>query len=983
MKEEYRQIFLEESQDQIQEWEQSLLALEKTPEDTEQIHRLFRAIHTLKGSGGFVGFEELQEITHELESALQDVRDGGVVLTERMIELLFEGHDLARRMIDSFSEGDSFDENFSEFLKKLEQIGEGSSIEPIFVKVDEPQGEFAEQSEQAGSGAGSIKSVKIEILTEKKEASLRAVLLQQRLQAVGQVVDTIPPLDELGKGGQDSTVEFFLRTEMEAQDVKKALNIDQVKILSIECADDNSMNDMKGKGQAQFNQQDRSCSRTTKVEEVVRVPVEKLDVMLNLVGELVVQNSGFISTKTKLKEKYGRTDLIIDLEEKTESLANIARDLQDAVMKVRMLPVAAVFNRFNRVVRDLARDRGKEIHLEIYGEETEIDKKVMDRIGEPLVHLVRNAVDHGIETVQERQSFGKDVVGHIRMGAYQEGDHICIEVSDDGRGLHRETILKKAVQKGLVSPEQVGGMKDEEVFGLIFLAGFSTAQKVTDISGRGVGLDVVKRTVEEMGGVVRVKSTLGEGSVVTITLPLTMAIIPAILVTSGESIFAVPLSSVREVIKVNKTDLRTVQQHSVIKLREEVLSVADLKEVLKIDNGSPGNGYRDIPIVIVDYAGKKIGIGVEKLLGNEEIVIKSLSRHYREIDGLVGASILGNGKIALILDVEAMVRRHYVDDINPHSSDSSREKVRKRSVQKRSERSKSPGPVASAGLTQSVSTEETSVPGETEADSIDETENVAETDSTGKQSPRLVQSASKEQNAGMKQGIDGQDTGMEVEESLLEEPDAEEGIDLEEEQRYMLEEIHTDGAINASMSMSELMHRDIRVSFPETRIVNISDVTQELGGEEPPVGGIYVKLKGDVDGGILIVLPMPHVYGFSDLLLQREPGTTEKIGEEEVSGLTEMGNILSASFIRSTSDKTGLLISQEVPEFTVDMCLSVIDSVLARFNQPGPNIMITKTELYYGDTEQAICHLLLFLEPESLRSLIDSLKGGMHEEVGG
>ncbi|KPJ89210.1 MAG: hypothetical protein AMS17_02900, partial [Spirochaetes bacterium DG_61] len=558
MKEEYRQIFLEESQDQIQEWEQSLLALEKTPEDTEQIHRLFRAIHTLKGSGGFVGFEELQEITHELESALQDVRDGGVVLTERMIELLFEGHDLARRMIDSFSEGDSFDENFSEFLKKLEQIGEGSSIEPIFVKVDEPQGEFAEQSEQAGSGAGSIKSVKIEILTEKKEASLRAVLLQQRLQAVGQVVDTIPPLDELGKGGQDSTVEFFLLTEMEAQDVKKALNIDQVKILSIECADDNSMNDMKGKGQAQFNQQDRSCSRTTKVEEVVRVPVEKLDVMLNLVGELVVQNSGFISTKTKLKEKYGRTDLIIDLEEKTESLANIARDLQDAVMKVRMLPVAAVFNRFNRVVRDLARDRGKEIHLEIYGEETEIDKKVMDRIGEPLVHLVRNAVDHGIETVQERQSFGKDVVGHIRMGAYQEGDHICIEVSDDGRGLHRETILKKAVQKGLVSPEQVGGMKDEEVFGLIFLAGFSTAQKVTDISGRGVGLDVVKRTVEEMGGVVGVKSTLGEGSVVTITLPLTMAIIPAILVTSGESIFAVPLSSVREVIKVNKTVLRTV-----------------------------------------------------------------------------------------------------------------------------------------------------------------------------------------------------------------------------------------------------------------------------------------------------------------------------------------------------------------------------------------------------------------------------------------
>jgi chemotaxis protein CheC len=386
---------------------------------------------------------------------------------------------------------------------------------------------------------------------------------------------------------------------------------------------------------------------------------------------------------------------------------------------------------------------------------------------------------------------------------------------------------------------------------------------------------------------------------------------------------------------VNKTTLRTVRKHTVIRLREEVLSVADLNEVLSITQGNETNGRKDVSIVIVDYGGKKIGIGVDRLRGNEEIVIKSLSRHYREIDGLIGASIMGNGKIALIIDVETMVNRYYDECLQEELSEHDR--TGRRVARGRKYHGKKP---------QDENPEDRNP-----KDSI-----------LGRESPPQTELSDE-----VKGTVDN----------------TEQAVELGQEHSYTLDEIHTAGAITATISMSELMKRDIRVSFPETKVVELSKVAEELGGEEAPVGGIYVGLKGDIAGGILIVLPIEHVYGFSDLLLRREPGTTVEIGESEVSGLTEMGNILSASFIRSASDKTKLSVLQDVPELKIDMCLPVIDSILARFNQPGTHIILTKAELYYDDTEQAICHLLLFMEPDSMKKLVDSLKNAMPEEVEG
>jgi two-component system chemotaxis sensor kinase CheA len=946
MKEEYRALFLEESQDQIREWEESLLSLEKEKEDREQVNRLFRAIHTLKGSAGFVGFEGLQKLTHGLESGLQSVRDGERKLDPSMMELLFEGHDLCRRMIEAFGRGEAFEGDGSRLVEKLSSIEnerDGGRQEMAQTAARETAfrtGVRETRAEGPSFGEGErLFAFDMAIEARGPEASLRAFLLQSRLEGIGKILRVKPSFEELKLLKEDYRFEIVLSTARSIDEVKREMSIDQVRIVNAREGDPGPLdeNAREGNPKAGTKRAPRpeAAAKQHKSEEVVRVPVEKLDVMLNLVGELVVQNSGFVSTTGRLRDQFGRSALILDLEEKTEQLANIARDLQDAVMKVRMLPVANVFNRFNRVVRDLAKDRGKKVELGIFGEETEIDKKVMDRIGEPLVHLVRNAVDHGIEKGEERTAAGKEEAGRIRLGAFQEGDHICIEVSDDGRGLDRDKILKKAVEKGLLRKEEAGSVGEESILGLIFQPGFSTAETVTDVSGRGVGLDVVKRTVEEMGGVVRITSRRGRGTTTVITLPLTMAIIPAIMVEVCGALFAVPLSSVREVIKARGSDLKNVGNTLVIRLREEVLSVVELRRVLEIEGNELNGAER--PVVVVDYGGKKIGIIVDRLLGNEEIVIKSLSRHYQEVEGMIGASIMGNGRIALILDVEALIRLQF------------------REYHREDDGHRLPADVETFAEEAALSTPR---------------------DFEGETSGRSQAS----ENAGGSGGspVEKGDTASEVFDNGQAAPGGcgPDGPELGREGKEAIEEIHAQGAISASISMSQLMRRDIRVSFPETKVVQIGELAGYFGGQETAIGGIYVPLKDELTGGILLVLPVDHVYQLCDVLYGRETGTTRSVADQEISGLVEMGNILSASFINAMADRTGLRVSLEVPEIRIDMCQSVIDSVLARFNQPGSRIFLTEAQLFYGDMEQAICFLLMFLEPGSLSRLAVSLGSG-------
>ncbi|HUI71534.1 MAG TPA: chemotaxis protein CheW [Spirochaetia bacterium] len=917
IKAEYLAMFTEEANDQLREWEECLLTLEKSPRDSEPLHGMFRAIHTLKGSAGFIGFDRLQKVTHDLESSLSDARDGNTAYNQRLGEILFKGLDLCRGMIDAFAAGKADAEGVEEFQEMLARVArnEGPGAKQAVPPASQAAAAPAVVSALSASASASpARSLSIRIEGQPREAYLRSFLVKARLEGLGKIVAAEPSPEALRQGDGPFVYTVTIETGRTAEEIVSEVALDQVSITAATPAPvvarveaEETVTQAEREAHSQFPRGARS-------DEVVRVSVQKLDALLNLVGELVVHNSGFIVTTQQLGEQYGKSRLIRDLEEKTEALSAITHELQDGIMKARMLPIATVFARFRRVVRDLAKASGKSVALDLFGEETEIDKKVIDRIGEPLVHLVRNAVDHGLEPSDERAKRGKNAQGTIRLGAYQDGDHICLELSDDGRGLDREAILRKALEKGLIKPEEVASASTERVLGFIFLPGFSTARKVTDISGRGVGMDAVKRAVEELGGTVRIRSAVGVGTTVTISLPLTMAIITAVLVEADGSIFAIPLSAVREILKEKDAILRTVRTRRVIMLRDEVLALVNLGAALRdARDRAPEDKETGLPVVVVDFEGKKIGLEVEKILGTREVVIKSLSRHYREVEGLVGASILGNGKIALIVDVETLIGLYCHHD--------SGKSVTMRGVAFDSVESAPPN-----------DTLEPDQPASLQPGPVPAVEHRA----------AATAAHAIEELAGVVSG------------------DTAKGLEM----------VHNAGAIQASISLSQLVGREIQVSFPESRMVPIGEVADLMGGDEAPVGGIYVGVGGDITGGILLVFPQKNLLAIDDVLHGRPAGTSSEPAQLDLSGLSEVGNILACCFINAFADADGLMVHAEVPEISIDMCLPVVDSVLARFNQQGEKILLTEAVVYAGDMQKVVCHQLLFLEPESLTRLM-------------
>ena len=523
---------------------------------------------------------------------------------------------------------------------------------------------------------------------------------------------------------------------------------------------------------------------------------------------------------------------------------------------------------------------------------------------------------------------GKSAEGRIRLSAYQEGDHICIEVADDGRGLDKEAILRKALEKGLLTREEAPAASAERILSFIFLPGFSTAKTVSDISGRGVGMDAVRRAVDEMSGNLRVRSTPGAGTTVTITLPLTMAIVTAVLVEVAGSTYAIPLSAVREIVKTNESILRTVGTRRVMLLRNEVLALVNLGSALQDEKAERSTelqaGY---PIVVVDFEGKKIGLEVERIHGTREVVIKSLSRHFREVEGLIGASILGNGKIALIVDVETLISLHHHHDGHGAAS----------------------GKAAGIFEVAAQAPTPTALEGSAAAPAPAPAQNPP--------SPVEVPPPAPSEDGQTEQSM----------EELARIVAGEKG--------KLLEEVHNAGAIQASISLSQFTGKEIRVSFPESRMVPIRDVAELLGGEEAPVGGIYVGVSGELTGGVLLVIPESNLLKIDDMLHGRPVGTAKWVTDVDISALLELGNILACCFINAIADSENIAANAEVPEMSIDMCLPVIDSVVARFNQPGDSLLLTEASIYGGGMDDVVCHQLLFMEPDSLRRLMEALSG--------
>jgi len=908
---EHIEIFISEAEEQIEVWEERALALERDPANLESLNDLFRAIHTLKGSAGFVGRNELTDLAHELETVIERAREGQQELDAASLEVVFEGLDATRHCVGSMKEGEDPDFDFPALIAKVRRcsVGEAGTSSTDDADIDDGCVDEADRPSAPPLTADAhTYRLEIEINADESEAYLRAVLIESKLEDSGEIIEMDPPPDEIKQQGGVYRMLVSMRSALGPEDLRRAADIDQVTVLSVIDTTEGDAGSLTKSTVAVDSVGGDGRRQPKRMEEVVRVHVGKLDSMMNLVGELVVANSGFISILAEGREKYGNLDVLEDLKARTDSLAQIARNLQDTVTRVSMLPVSTIFSRFHRVVRDLAKHSGKDVELEMFGEKTEIDKRILDGIAEPLIHLLRNAIDHGIEMPDDRITFGKEATGTIRIGAFQEGDHICVVLSDDGIGIDRQAVVTKAISRGVIDSQQAERLSESEVFDLLFTPGFSTAKEVTDISGRGMGLDIVKKTVEDLGGSVRVESTFGLGTTTTITLPLTTVIINSLVVECGGSIYAFPMSSVLEMIQPSRSEIRSVQNGRVICLREDVVPVFDLLHVLwpqSVDSVIPIDDRDAITIIILAHNNGKVGFIVDSLMGKQEIVVKSLSRNYQETEGLMGATIMGTGKVGLILDVKGLMGAYYREH----------------------------------GGTQDV----------TDVAPVAQPIKPSRRPEIEVKQPSIV---------------------------VTPPPPEPKGLVLSTEEADQMQTIMLEGAINASESMTELLGRDIRVSFPELKVVSLDSITEAFGGDEAVIAGIFVEFSGDISGVWALLIAVEETKGLSDYLMGRSLGTTEQIASTEVSALKEMGNILTAAFIRSIVDATDLDVQLMVPEMSVDMCLAVMDSVVVRFNQPGNQILVTEAELFSMETQSQICNLMILMENESTAKLVESLSAG-------
>ncbi|MEW6542425.1 MAG: chemotaxis protein CheA [Nitrospirota bacterium] len=605
---EIRNDFLAEAQEMIELLDQRFISLEADPTNTDLLNEIFRAMHSMKGSAGFLGFARLVDVTHRAENILNKLRQGDMAVTPEVITVILEAVDVVKLLMQDIRESGTDEHTETEAMsQKLDQVlagrpaGGAQAHAPAEPAQPAPASEAPAESEPVPSKLGEI------LINEgavTKEQVIEALDRQERKPPLGEILVQSAAITE-------RTLEAALQKQ-------------------------------EKQGKPAKGEEDQT----------VRVETRRLDSVMNLVGELVLGRNRLMKIGTGIEQAHENDPLVRELGETLAQLNLVTTDLQLAVMKTRMLPIRKVLGKFPRMVRDLSQKLGKQVRLEVQGEDTELDKSVADEIGDPLVHLVRNAVDHGIESVADRHKSGKPVEGVVRLVACQEGNSIVIRIEDDGRGLQIEKIKAKAQSKGLVSPAELAVMEPKEIMNLIFLPGFSTADQVTDVSGRGVGMDVVRTNIRRINGTVEIESQPGKGSVITIKLPLTIAIIQALLVEVERATFAIPLGSVIEAVKITRSDIKAINGREVLNLRERVLPLFRLAEEFCI----PSDNQQEIFYVVVAGLGdKQVGVIVDRLRSQEEVVIKSMGDYMAEIKGIAGATITGEGKVVLILDIAELV----------------------------------------------------------------------------------------------------------------------------------------------------------------------------------------------------------------------------------------------------------------------------------------------------------------------------------------
>lgn len=702
----YLGLFIDESKENLQKLNESLLKLENNTDDLDILNDIFRVAHTLKGMSKTMGFNNIADLTHNMENVLEPLRSGTIKADTRVLDVLFKCLDQLEALIGKVIDGNYEDSNDAiiGLVQVLQDILNNKPTEDQ-AKAEKKEVTFNEYEMTIFSAAAdkslSPKEILVTLADDCVLTGVRAYMTIRAVEALGEIVKSIPSTEELENGDFEKSFKLYLITgstneqvfsaidkiseiaKVEVKDLKTKTEADrtgeQPESSTSAPVEENSTNETENGEEVNRSEdqvQDVSESETPEQEtpvapqpvqrsqtatepthpsvsklvpQTIRVSSQRMDQLMNLVGELVINRTRVVQISTELKSQ--------DLSSSVGLMSKITTDIQEIVMKLRMVPIEQVFNRFPRLVRDISKNLGKDINLVITGKDTEIDRVVIDEIGDPLVHLIRNSLDHGLETPEDRIAAGKTAKGTLELSAFNEGDNILIKVCDDGRGIDPAKIKEIAVTKGIITEEIAKNLTDREAIELIFAPGFSTAKVATDISGRGVGMDVVKSKVTQLGGNVTVTSKINEGSTIIISLPSSMAIVQALLIKVGEETYAAPLNYISEVIDISQKQIKNIQNKEVIVLRGKTLPLIRLHKLLEVPN------YKEEPdqsltVVIIKTQGKYFGVIVSELIGQQEVVIKPINKKLCSEDYISGATTLGNGQVALIINVNSLITQH-------------------------------------------------------------------------------------------------------------------------------------------------------------------------------------------------------------------------------------------------------------------------------------------------------------------------------------
>lgn len=690
----YLELFIDETKEHLQSLNEHILELEKDPENDDTINEIFRAAHTLKGMSGTMGFARMQRLTHDLENVFQEIRNGNMKANAKLVDILFRGLDALESYLDVIQntgiEGTEDNEDIINDLNEVIAEETGAEVKKEEGASDGNKGESEDTASARKNKFEDISVSEYEIVSMENAKSegqnvygitvylqescilkaARAFLIFKAVESKGELIKSVPQTEQIEDEEFDFDFSWILATKSSKETIKKLIeNVSEVAEVCIDDFKYSTTAPVPTKGEEASQSKEKAATTTASPEPArkapqtatkgkvtsrsVRVDIDKLDVLMNLVSELIIAKNALVSVTSGdpgADEMASQT-----FHENIEYLERVTTNLHESVMKVRMVPIESVVNRFPRMIRDLNRKLGKKMELYMTGEDTELDRTVIDELGDPLMHLLRNSADHGLESNEERVRLGKPEVGSIFLDAYQDGNNVTIEVRDDGGGIDTEKVKSKAIEKGTITEQQAETMTQKELIDLLFRPSFSTADQISDISGRGVGLDVVKTKIESLGGSIEARTVKGQGSTFAIQLPLTLAIIQALMVEVGTEKYAIPLGNINTIEDIMPDEIKLVQSKEVIHLRGSVIPIIRMNEVLEIENYEKNSEEESEIVIVVKKGDQRVGLVVDKLLGQQETVIKSMGHHITNSKLFSGATILGDGEVALILDTNTLI----------------------------------------------------------------------------------------------------------------------------------------------------------------------------------------------------------------------------------------------------------------------------------------------------------------------------------------